>query len=131
MREEVLALLPRRADEERPNRPRPTADAIADVREFSLAERSFTPQAGGVFLLLPLLVRFHRDTLVARCRFPGSQMIPAAHAVRSALLLQILGKSRRSHVMDLVFDQGVALAAGLNAIPKTTYMAQYSSRLGR
>src|ERR1700682_2360997 len=58
-------------------------------------------------------------------------MIPAAHAVRSALLLKMLGKSRRSHVMDLVFDQGVALAAGLNAIPKTTYMAQYSSRLGR
>jgi hypothetical protein len=131
LREEGFARLPRRADEERPNRPRPTADAIADVREFSLAERSFTTHAGGVFLLLPLLVRFHLDTLVARCRFPGSQMIPAAHAVRSALLLKMLGKSRRSHVMDLVFDQGVALAAGLNAIPKTTYMAQYSSRLGR
>jgi hypothetical protein len=58
-------------------------------------------------------------------------MIPAAHAVRSALLLKMLGKSRRSHVMDLVFDQGVALAAGLNAMPKATYMSQYSSRLGR
>jgi hypothetical protein len=131
LREEGFARLPRRREEERPDRPRPTADAIADVRKFSLAEQSFTTHVGGVFLLLPLFARFQLDTLVARCRFPGSQMIPAAHAVRSALLLKMLGKSRRSHVMDLVFDQGIALAAGLNAIPKTTYMAQYSSRLGR
>lgn len=131
LREEGFARLPRRREEERPDRPRPAADAIADVRKFALTEQSFTTHAGGVFLLLPLLVRFQLDALVARCQFPGSRMIPAAHAVRSALLLKMLGKSRRSHVMDLVFDQGIALAAGLNAIPKTTYMAQYSSRLGR
>jgi hypothetical protein len=33
--------------------------------------------------------------------------------------------------MDLVFDAGVALAVGLNAVPKATFMAQYSARLGR
>jgi hypothetical protein len=33
--------------------------------------------------------------------------------------------------MDMVFDRGVALAVGLNAIPKATYLSQYSSRLGR
>ncbi|MGQ0507734.1 MAG: hypothetical protein ACT4TC_20725 [Myxococcaceae bacterium] len=33
--------------------------------------------------------------------------------------------------MDLVFDPGVALAAGLNSIPKSTFLSQYSSRLGR
>ena len=131
LRAEGFARLPRRADDERPDRPRPAADAIADVRLFSLAERSFTTHAGGLFLLLPLLVRLDLEGLVARCGFPGTQMIPAAHAVRAALLLKLLGKSRRSHVMDLVFDEGVSLAAGLNAIPKTTFMGQYSSRLGR
>ncbi len=35
LREEGFARLPRRLDEERPNRPRPMADAIADVRMFS------------------------------------------------------------------------------------------------
>jgi hypothetical protein len=131
LRAEGFSRLPRRADDERPDRPRPAADAVADARQFSLAERSFTTRAGGLFLLLPLLVRFGLDALVRRCRFPGSQMIPAAHAVRSGLVLKMLGKSRRSHVMDLVFDEGVALAAGLNAIPKATYLSQYSSRLGR
>ena len=59
-----FARLPRRGDEERPDRPRATADAIADVRAFSLKERSFTTHAGGLFLLLPLLVRFDLTALV-------------------------------------------------------------------
>lgn len=131
LREEGFARLPRRHDDERPERPRPSADAIADVRALSFAPREFTTHVGGLFLLLPLLARVDLDGLVAQCRLPGSQMIPAAHAVRAGLVLKLLGKSRRTHVMDLVFDAGVALAVGLNAVPKATFMAQYSTRLGR
>jgi hypothetical protein len=131
LREEGFARLPRRLDDERPNRPRPMPDAVADARRFSLQPGEFSTHAGGLFLLLPLLARLDLDAMVARCAFPGTTMIPASHAVRAALLLKLLGKSRRSHVMDLVFDPGVALAAGLNAIPKATFMSQYSGRLGR
>jgi hypothetical protein len=131
LREEGFSRLPRRVDEERPNRPRPMADAVADVRMFLLEPGEFSTHAGGLFLLLPLLARLDLDAMVKRCRFPGTKMIPAGHAVRAALLLKLLGKSRRSHVMDLVFDPGVALAGGINAIPKATFMSQYSSRLGR
>ncbi len=131
LREEGFSRLPRRGDEERPSRSRPTADAIADVREFDLSPREFTTRAGGLFLLLPLLARLDLDSLVRSCRFPGTRMIPAICAVRTALVLKLLGKARRSHVMDLLFDEGVALAMGLNACPKSTFMCQYSSRLGR
>ena len=131
LRAEGFARLPRRADEERPGRPRPLADAIADVRAFSLAPRTFSTRAGGLFLLLPLLARLDVDALVGAAKFPGTKMIPATHAVRAALVLKLLGTARRSHVMDLLFDEGVALAAGLNAVPKATFMSQYSSRLGR
>lgn len=131
LRDEGFARLPRRSDDERPEKPRPVADAVADVREFSLPAESFSTHAGGLFLLLPILARLGIDDLVSKCGFPGTRMIPATHAVRSALILKLLGRSRRSHVMDLVFDQGVAFAAGLNAIPKATYMSQYSGRLGR
>jgi hypothetical protein len=131
LRDEGFARLPRRGDDERPQAPRPEADAIADVRAFSPPEESFSTHAGGLFLLLPILARFGLDELVEQSHFPGTKMIPATHAVRSALILKLLGKSRRSHVMDLVFDPGIALAAGLNAVPKATYMSQYSSRLGR
>ncbi len=131
LREEGFARLPRRADEERPDRPRPAADAVADARRFSLAPREFSSRVGGLFLLLPLLARLDLEALVTRCGLPATKMIPAAHAVRAALVLKLIGKARRSHVMDLVFDEGVALAVGLNAIPKATFMSQYSSRLGR
>jgi hypothetical protein len=131
LRAEGFARLPRRADEERPDRPRPLADAIADVRAFSLAPRTFSTRAGGLFLLLPLLARLDLDAVVGGAKFPGTKMIPASHAVRAALVLKLLGTARRSHVMDLLFDEGVALAVGLNAVPKATFMSQYSSRLGR
>lgn len=131
LRAEGFARLPRRADEERPGRPRPLADAIADVRAFSLAPRTFSTRAGGLFLLLSLLARLDVDALVGTAKFPGTKMIPATHAVRAALVLKLLGTARRSHVMDLLFDEGVALAVGLNAVPKATFMSQYSSRLGR
>jgi len=131
LREEGFARLPRRADDERPKVAAPEADAIADVRAFSLADREFSTHLGGLFLLLPILAKLDLDQLVKAARLPGTKMIPATHAVRSALMLKLLGKPRRSHVMDLVFDPGVALAAGLNAVPKTTFMWQYSTRLGR
>jgi hypothetical protein len=47
------------------------------------------------------------------------------------LALKLAGKERKSHVMDLVFDQGLALFAGLNVIPKRSYLAAYSSGIGQ
>lgn len=131
LRDEGFARLPRRVDDERPNRPAPTADDIADVRTFDPPEGEFSTHLAGLFLLLPLLAKLDIDKLVTAAGFPGTKMIPATHAVRAALILKLLGKPRRSHVMVLVFDPGVALAAGLNAVPKTTFMWQYSTRLGR
>jgi len=58
-------------------------------------------------------------------------MIPAEQAVRTLLALKLVGKERKSHVMDLVFDPGIALFAGLNVVPKRSYLAAYSSRIDR
>src|SRR5262249_12781151 len=41
------------------------------------------------------------------------------------------GKQRKSHIMDLVCDQGIALFAGLNVVPKRSYLAAYSSAIDR
>ncbi len=85
---------------------------------------------GGLFVFVPWLVRLGVDDLVQAAGFPGTRMIPAAHAVRAALALKLTSTERQSHVMDLVFDEGLALWAGLNVLPKTTFLSQYSSRLG-
>ncbi|MGH9961171.1 MAG: hypothetical protein ACREBC_29290, partial [Pyrinomonadaceae bacterium] len=129
LRAEGFAPLPRRLDEERPDHPRPTIEPVADVREFSLAPRTFTTRCGGLFLFLPDLVRFHLEKLVTEARLPGSKMIPAEQALRAGLALKLWSIERKSHVMALVADPGLALYAGLNAFPKKSYLSEYSSRI--
>ena len=52
-----------------------------------------------------------------------------AQAVRSLLALKLIGAERKSHVMDLVTDRAIALFAGINVVPKRSYLAAYSSRI--
>lgn len=126
---EGFAPLPRRLDEERPDYPRPTTEAVADVREFSLHPRSFTTRCGGLFLFIPDLVRLNADKLANAAQLPGSKMIPAEHALRACLALKLWSIERKSHIMPLAADEGLGLFAGLNAIPKKSYLSEYSSRI--
>src|SRR5512143_3566156 len=131
LREEGFARLPRRRDEERPQVLRPEAAAMADVRALSLAPRSFRTRLGGLGLFAPLMREIRLAEVLRAADLPGSAMIPVEQAVRTLLALQLCGKERKSHVMDLVCDEGVALFAGLNVVPKRSYLAAYSSRVDR
>jgi len=83
LKAEGFAPLPRRLDEERPSRPRPTIEEVADVRNFSLAPRRFFTRCGGLFLFLPELARLDMEQLAKAGRLPGSKMIPPAQALRA------------------------------------------------
>ena len=129
LKQEGFARLPRRADDERPNRPGPTAADVADARQLNLEPRDFRTKFGGLFLFLPLLARVPFDRILDHAGFPGSQMIPAGQAMRSLLALKLSGNARHSHVMSHVFDEGLALFAGLNVIPKRSFLTEYSCRI--
>ena len=129
LRAEGFAPLPRRRDEERPQQPRPTVEAIADVRAFSLAPRQFLTSCGGLFLFLPELARLPVDALAQAAHLPGSRMIPAAHALRACLALKLWSLERKRDVMSLVTDEGLALFSGLNVTPKKSFLSEYSSRM--
>jgi hypothetical protein len=129
LKAEGFAALPRRLDEERPKRPQPTVEPVADVRAFSLAPRKFFTRCGGLFLFLPELARLDPGQLALAARLPGSKMIPPAHALRACLALKLWSIERKSHVMALVADEGLALFSGLNATPKKSYLSEYSSRI--
>jgi transposase len=131
LREEGFARLPRRRDEERPVAVRPEIAAVADVRELSFQPRGFRTRAAGLFVFLPLLKPIDLGAVARQAGLPGSKQIPAEQALRSALALKLLGIERKSHVMQLVFDEGLALFAGLNTIPKRSWFATYSSRIDR
>jgi hypothetical protein len=129
LREEGFSRLPRRADDERPATVRPELADVADVRRLDLSPRAFRTPLAGLFLFVPLLDRIDLHTVLTAARLPSSQMIPAAQAVRSLLALKLIGIERKSHVMDLVADQAIALFAGINTVPKRSYLAAYSSRI--
>ena len=129
LRELGYAPLPRRLDEERPERPRPSVEPVADVRAFALAPRQFLTRCGGLFLFLPELVRLDLEALAQRAHLPGSAMVPAGHALRAGLALKLWAIERKSHVMALVADEGLGLFCGLNRIPKKSYLCEYASRI--
>ena len=126
---EGFAPLPRRLDEERPGRLGPNAEAVANVNDFTLGPREFTTRTGGLFLFIPDLVRLDGDALARGAKLPGSRMIPAAHALRASLALKLWAIERKSHIMALVADEGLALFCGLNAMPKKSFLSEYSSRI--
>lgn len=129
LKAEGFAPLPRRRDEERPQRPRATIEPVADARRFVLTPGQFRTRCGGLFLFVPQLLELSLDTLASSARLPGSKMIPAAHALRASLALKLWSIERKSHVMALIADQGLALFAGLNAFPKKSFLSEYSSRV--
>jgi len=129
LREEGFERLPRRRDEERPVTVKPEAAAIANINELNLSPRSFRTRVGGLFFFVPLMAGLDLSGVLSELDLPGSGMIPAEQAVRTLLAMKLIGQERKSHVMDLVFDEGIALFAGLNVVPKRSYLAAYSSRI--
>jgi hypothetical protein len=129
LKAEGFAALPRRLDDERPDRPRPTVEPVADVREFALRPRRFATACGGLFLFVPDLVRLNVDAVARDAGLPGSKMIPAGHALRASLALKLWSIERKSHVMALVADEGFGLFAGLNVFPKKSFLSEYSCRI--
>lgn len=127
LHEEGFAPLPRRLDDERPQYPRASIEAVADVRAFELLPRKFTTRFGGLFLFVPDLIQLNLDHLAVAARLPGSRMIPATHALRACLALKLWSIERKSHIMSLISDEGLALFAGLNISPKKSYFSEYSS----
>ncbi len=129
LKEEGFSRLPRRKDEEMPDRPKAEQAAYADARRFSLSPRVIDTKAGGLFLLHRILAEMGIHKIIKKMNWYGSRMIPAENAFLSCLLLKLIAKKRKSHVMDLVFEEGAPFSIGLNELPKTAYMSEYSERI--
>jgi hypothetical protein len=129
LKQEGFARLPRRADDERPQTPRPEKAHPADARLLSLEPRTIQTKFGGLFLFLPFLAQIPLQKILSQNEFPGSEMVPAAHAMRSLLALKLFGNKRHAHLMSDVFDEGLSLFSGLNVIPKQSFLREYSCRI--
>ena len=129
LKEEGFARLPRRDEKDRPLTTHPLPADVADVGQLDLRPRTIHTKFGGLFLFLPALATLPFDRIIKQAGLPGSQMVPAGCAVRSLLALKLFGNARHSHVMSYVLDEGLALFAGLNVIPKRSFLTEYSCRI--
>jgi hypothetical protein len=129
LKAEGFARLPRRDEQDRPPATRPVVADVADVRQLDLRPRTVHTKFGGLFLFLATLATLPFDRIIRAAGLPGSEMVPAAQAIRSLLALKLFGNARHSHVMSYVLDEGLALFAGLNVIPKRSFLTEYSCRI--
>lgn len=131
LEEEGFARLPRRLDDERLDELGPHTAAVADVRQVDWSPRAFDTRVAGLFLFAPLMAGLDLPAICRAAKLPGSKMIPAVQALRTLLAMKFIGMKRKSHVMDFIFDEGIAVFAGLNVVPKRSYLASYSTSVDR
>ena len=129
LREAGLPRLPRRTRAQLDLAARPLQAPAASVLELDLSPRSFRTDFGGLFLFLPALAQLHFDALATQAGLPGSSTLPPAQAALAVLALKLWGIGRPNRLMPDVLDQGPALFAGLNAVPKRSTLSEYSCRI--
>lgn len=82
----------------------------------------------GIFFFLPYIIESGIIDIIKTCSLPESSAIDATQACLSMLALKLIGNERLSHMDAYDHEPGLGLFAGLNCLPKSTYMATYSCR---
>ena len=82
----------------------------------------------GVYLLLPYIIESGIVDVVKKCKLPESSIIGATQACLSMLILKLIGHDRLSKVDNYDQEIGFGIFAGVNVLPKPTYMCTYSCR---
>jgi transposase len=82
----------------------------------------------GIFFFLPYILESNILDVVKRCQLPASSDIDAVSACLSMLLLKLMGRHRLSHIGRYDQEPGLGVFAGVNVLPKATYMNTYSCR---
>jgi hypothetical protein len=82
----------------------------------------------GVFFFIPYIIESGILDIVKECQLPKSSVIGSTQACLSMLLLKLIGCHRLSYMGAYDREPGLGVFAGLNVLPKPTYMGTYSCR---
>jgi len=85
-------------------------------------------KVAGIFFFLPYIIENRIIDVVEQCKLPGSSDINNQQAALSMLCLKLIGGERLSHIRQYDTDNGFGVFAGLNVLPKPSYMGTYSCR---
>jgi hypothetical protein len=82
----------------------------------------------GVYFLIPYIVESGIIDIVKECKLPSSSKISSIQANLSILLLKSIGNERLSDIQAYDQEPAFGIFAGLNILPKATFMTTYSCR---
>ena len=106
---------------------------VIPKRSMNLSLKTLHPfridcKVAGIFLFLPYILDSGIVDIIQGCALPESEDIGKQQAALSMLLLKLIGNERLSHIQQYNTDAGFGVFAGLNVLPKPTYMCSYSCR---
>ena len=82
----------------------------------------------GLFLFLPYIIESGIVDVIKKCALPGSSDIECAQAALSFLALKLIGTERLSHIRSYDAEPSLGIFAGLNTLPKPSFIGSYSCR---
>ena len=82
----------------------------------------------GVFFFIPYLLESGVLDTLQECELPKSSDIGSLQACLSMLFFKLIGGKRLSHMGNYDQEPGLGIFAGLNILPKSTYISTYSCR---
>jgi len=95
--------------------------------DFKTLEKfQFDTPAVGIFFFIPYIIKTGIIDIVKNAKLPGSSAIGPIQACLSMLALKLIGNERLSHMESYDKEMGLGVFAGLNVLPKNTYMSTYS-----
>jgi len=85
-------------------------------------------QVAGIYLFLPYIIESGILDIVSNCNMPQSSDISKVQASLSMLALKLIGNQRLANIANYDTDIGFGIFAGLNVLPKPSYICSYSCR---
>lgn len=93
----------------------------------ALKKFNFETPSVGIFFFIPYIIETGIIDILKQSPLPSSSIIGQTQACLSMLALKLIGNERLSNMESYDMEQGLGTFAGLNVLPKNTYMSTYSS----
>lgn len=93
------------------------------------AGEHFLSTSTGLLSFLPLMKHYKIDELISNSAYPETKVINKLASIFSFLALKLSNVKRYSQDDLWCMDRGLGLFAGLNVLPKASWLSSYSSRI--
>ena len=92
----------------------------------NLEKFSVDTPAVGIFFFIPYIIETGIIDILQKSPLPSSSAIGTVQACLSMLAMKLIGNERLSNMDSYDKEPGLGVFAGLNVLPKNTYMSTYS-----